>query len=275
MCKHYIDIEEEGITRRLIVKSKWYSSYEQIIIDNNINAIRLSFSNGWTDDNIIFLERIRGLRCVEIYSWKVSDLTSLYKLFRLTSICAQVSLKKEFDLAHFPLLSTLKINLSFMVKNLAACKELEHVNIINYPYMSFEEMSNLKKLSSMYISSNQITSMMGICNFTKLQELDLYDCKKLKSLAGIKQAKALKNLTITKCKNLNSIEEVGELHGLNSLVLEDCGEIQSINCLRECKKIKRLLLIGETYVINYDESVIEDIPSLTDVRFSKWRKNKK
>jgi len=178
MTKYLIEDDELGFGKCLVLKTNWSSSYESVINDMDISLLRLSFSNGWKDTGLVFLENLYKLKGLEVYSWKVNDLTPLYKLPELTYLGIQADIKKKFELKRFPELKVLKIVLNAKVKNLPECVNLEHINIVNFPYESFAEISSLTKLIRVQITSRKLSSTEGISKLPEIEELDFYDCKK-------------------------------------------------------------------------------------------------
>jgi hypothetical protein len=271
MDKFIIEDHEIGIGKCLVLKSNWSSSYEAVIKENNISTIRLSFSNGWTDLDLSFLKNIHALKGIEIYSWKVNDLTPLYNLQNLIFIGIQADIKKKFELSKFSKLKILKIFWNDKVKQLYDCLNLEHINVVNFPYESFTAISNLSKLIRIQITSKKFSSTEGISKFRVLEDLDTHDCKKLNSFVELNKVKGLRKLQLSNCPNISDIDAVGELNNLELLIMENCGKIKNINCLRNCGNLKRLLLIGTTSVKDGDLSVIEKLPKLKDVRLSEQK----
>ncbi len=266
MTNYLIEDDESGLGKCLVLKTNWSSSYESVINNKNISILRLSFSIGWKDAELGFIENLHKLRGLEVYSWKVNDLTPLYKLPDLNYLGIQADIKKKFELKRFPELKVLKIVLNAKVKDLPECVNLEHINIVNYPYESFVKISNLIKLKRVQITSRKLTSTEGISNFPEVEELDFYDCKKLNSLAEINRIEKIKRIHFSNCNGISGIDVLGGAKNLESIIIENCGELKSIDCLQKCRNLKRLLLIGNTSIKDGDLSVIRTLPKLKDIR---------
>ena len=183
----------------------------------------------------------------------------------------QADIKKKFELKRFPELKVLKIVLNAKVKNLPECVNLEHINIVNFPYESFAEISSLTKLIRVQITSRKLSSTEGISKLPEIEELDFYDCKKLRSLDELDKVEKLKFVQFTNCTAINELEVFEGAQNLESIVIENCGELRTIRYLQKCKNLKRLLLIGNTSIKDGDLSAIKSLSKLEDIRISEHK----
>lgn len=268
MTDYLIEDDELGLGKCLILKSNWTSSYESIINNNQISILRLSFSAGWKDTDIFFADKLTKLKGLEVYSWKINDLTPLYALPSLFYLGVQADIKKKFELKKIHELKVLKIVFNTKVTDLNECINLEHINIVNFPYESFVKISNLTKLKRVQITSKKLISTEGISNFPGIEEIDFHDCKKLTTFSGFGKVDNLTKIQLSNCPGINEFEDIGLALNLETLIVENCGKLKTINHLTNCKKLKRILIIGNTSIEDGDLSVLKTLPNLKEIRIS-------
>ena len=254
-----------------ILKSTWQSSYANIINKEGVSILRLSTSAGWRGTDLAFLKDITTLKGVEIYNWDVHDLTPLYAISGLEILSVDVLLKIQIDIGRFPNLKVFMCTNSPKIKNLEQCENLEYLNITNYPYESFSEISRLKQLKRIFISSRKLNSFKGVAGLEKLEILDLYDCRKLLSLEEIQTAKNLRHIEITSCTKFSDISPLGQLSNLHYLKIENCGPIETIRCLKSCQNLESLFIIGNKPIVDGDLSVIKELPHLENISLARKR----
>jgi hypothetical protein len=126
----FID-EDDHYGPCLALCGEWSSGLASVIEKEGVRSLRLSFSNGWKGDNIVFLNEVpSSVTGFEIYSWKVADLSPLIDRKGVERLAFQVELKRVFDFGFLPILKTLKFVHSAKTKNLQGCHRLEHLNVM-------------------------------------------------------------------------------------------------------------------------------------------------
>ncbi|KAG0554037.1 hypothetical protein KC19_12G058600 [Ceratodon purpureus] len=131
-----------------------------------------------------------------------------------------------------------------------------------------EGLSSLSSLVSLSWTTPRFAPCLdGIGRLTKLQELELEDCKgtvvldlteliflrivgifrfpDLVSLKGLSSRMAdLRILRVPQCKSLRECPGVGELYALELLSLVGCGKLEKLPCLGRLTKLRGLLIFG-------------------------------
>ncbi|KAG0554019.1 hypothetical protein KC19_12G056800 [Ceratodon purpureus] len=177
------------------------------------------------------------------------------------------------------LILTLDCDLDLDLSGLKHLKSLE----LDTPGLTVraEGLSSLSSLVSLsWITPRFAPCLDGIGRLTKLQNLELADCKgtrvldltelrflrivvinrfpDLISLKGLSsRMAALRILRIPHCKSLRECPGVGELYALEQLVLSGCGKLEKLPRLGRLKKLRELCI--------NDCKSIREVPGLSDL----------
>lgn len=104
------------------------------------------------------------------------------------------------------------------IKDLAAAKKAEYINLDNNKITDLNALSNLENLSSISASNNLIEDLSELSNFNKLEGLNL-DNNRIKNVTPLNQIKTLNSLSLVGNKDIT-----GKLTGnILYLNLSDCG----------------------------------------------------
>ena len=86
--------EVEGPHKTLAIKSAWDDSLLDILKAEEADVLRLSFSNGWKDDDLSFVEKLKNIYGIEVYSSKITNLKSLHFISDIGYLAFEIDLKK-------------------------------------------------------------------------------------------------------------------------------------------------------------------------------------
>lgn len=220
----YFVTEGECNTGKVLVcTGDWKNYMSEVMQNNGIYNLRLSGAVGWKGNSINFLSTLQFLRGIEIYfSFSpLKDLTPLYSLEKLEFLGIDDYVKGEVDFAKLTNLKTCLISWSSKYKNFNKQKELKHLVINKYPYENLKEISEMKKLEYLDITSRKLLTLDGIQALETLKVLKLYRCSNLRSLTGIEYLPNLKELEVDTCNKLHSVEEIHKINSLEKIMLEN------------------------------------------------------
>lgn len=266
--------EDDRIGRTIVLRQPWSSDFISVIERENIRCLRLSFSAGWKDSCIDFLNEVpKSITGFEVYSWKVSDLSPFMERKGIEHLSFLVELKRVFDLGELVGLRTLKFLCSSKSKNLEKCDSLEHLNIMTYPSSDIKMLASMQRLERLQITSRKLNNVEGISNLSSLRLLDFAQCAKLVSLEGIEELTRLEELELTECKAVGFIPHLASLKSLKSLIIEDCGTLPSLRFLAGSESLERVLIIGRTEISDRDLTPLKSLPNLKDVRVAEGNYN--
>jgi hypothetical protein len=208
------------------------------------------------------------LKGIEIYFSSIKDLTPIYSLKELEVLGLDDFIKAELDFNRLPKLKKCFITWNKKYKNLFDVSTLNHLIIDKYPYENLVAMSKLKDLEILDITSRNLQSLKGIESLNKLQELKMIRCTNLVDLTGIEYLAELRVLDINTCRKIHNLNGCEKLDKLEQISLENCKEIDSLRLLKHCNRLKRILFIGDTIIVDGDFSELLKLPLLTDLWFA-------
>ena len=269
-ASYFIDEDQNGFGRCLVLKAPWSDSFIDIIKKNKISVVRLSETAGWEQKNISFLEKLKyaGLRGIEIYAWDVKDITPLCYLPDLEFIGLQSKFTKAPDFSLFKNLTNLFIYWRPKALTVFDCSSLKRLNIVNYPAEDLKELKKVIKLMRLQITSRKLVSLGGIEKLQSLKILDIAECPRLERLSGIAECKELQDLELSNCKKLDNLTELGAFTNLREVFLTDCGKIRSLRPLANSKHLESLFFTGDTNIIDGDLEFIAGFSKLQRLWFA-------
>ena len=269
--QYFIDESENGMGSCLVLKDSWSDNFKYVIEKENISVLRLSQSAGWNDDDISFIEKIPNLRGIEIYSWRVKDITSLSAIKDLEYLGLQCEFTSSPNFSIFKKLQQCKLLWRSKAKTIFSCAGLSALNIVNYPSADLMDIQKLSNLTRLHLTSRKLVSLSGVENLKSLSFLDLANCSKLENLSGIEMCHMLQAVEITNCKKFHDVTLLGELKNLKNLTLTDCGKINSLSCLARCHSLENIMFVGDTTVEDGNLTSLLEIPALKTMWFANKR----
>lgn len=208
---------------------------------------------------------------MEVYSWKVKDVTALESLRNLELIGLQCEFNKAPDFSTFKKLQICKLLWRPTAAGIFSCISLRLLNIQNYPSEDFRAIEGLVNLRELEITSRRLVSLHGIEGLRQLLRLDLADCPMLESLAGVESCRELTDVKIDNCKKFYSIDMLGQLELIKKIYLANCGTIKTLKSISGCKQLQSILLIESTDIEDGDMAPLLHFPLLKNVRFADRR----
>lgn len=255
----------------LVLESPWQDSFESILIEKNIDHIRLSEHSGWHEEKIDFIKKIPFLSGIEIYSKKVKDIKPIAILTGLKYLAIDCPYK-EIDLSCFTELEHLLLRFRKKTDGIYSLNNLVLINIINFPEINLEKLSNMPNLSDIKITSKILASLHGAEKILNLSSIDLFSCPNLSTLDNIGKCNNLATLDIENCKNIYNIEPIKNNLFLKRISINNCMDIESLYPLNGFEFLEEIILLGNTNVADGNLSFLCSLPSLKNTIFSD-RKN--
>ena len=274
MASYEILDEDFPIGRCLQLGGNWNGRYRSILDKREIDTLRLSRYMGWSDAGLEFLRGLAALRGLEVIAGERLDATPLYELGNMEYLHFDSKLSQEFDVSRMARLQFLSLAWTPKLTGIESCGKLKMLGIRGFRDSSLCPYEGLTGLEELTVTSRKIISLEGIRAMVGLRKLTVNYGSKLADIEGMGRLSALESVCFNRCKAFHSLPNLGELENLESLILEDCGQIESLSFLSEGKKLKkleRLLLIGDTKILDGDMKPILGLPSVRDIRLNYWK----
>jgi Leucine-rich repeat (LRR) protein len=170
-------------------------------------GVRLSFSFGFRQTDIEFLRELPPMKAIEIYTFSPDSLQALNShRDSLEAIGLQLTAAPDIDFAPFAGLRVAKLDWHDGMQGVLGIKNLEYLNVMNYPFQDLSNIVGLENLRRLSLTSKRLTSLSGIEHLHQLESLDLYACPRLESLRGTEGLHQLKNIEIDHCKRIETNE---------------------------------------------------------------------
>jgi len=120
-------------------------------------------------------------------------------------------------------------------------------------------MGSAPRLSKLELVEGSIRSLRGVQDMP-LRELDLYGLRSLWSLDGLGPEVEL--VKLEKCSAIPDFSPLGRCSALQTLVLADCGDVPSLRFIRSLPKLRRVVLFGDTRIVDGDLHPLVGIPEV-------------
>lgn len=193
---------EHGTGKVLIPRSGWRTSFTDILLNQNISALRLSYSAGFRGDSIEFIADLPFLTSLEIYSFDVHDISPIQHLKKLEVLGLEVKSAKGLNHWRAPL----RVALLRWCKDLSFVFDrntIEYLNVVNYPYENLQPLASLALLRRLSLTSRKLKLLDGIDRLSALAHLDLYSCPSLLSVEDARTKGSIKHLEIEACRHVS------------------------------------------------------------------------
>lgn len=259
--------KEEDFT---LVKSEYgeYVKIEKNISDSHKLKLFLETKG---IKHVVLSEKLTNLQFLKEIS---SHLTKLICVHNVT--CDFKILEELTELKHLYLE---EFNSKSQVINMKYLQNLEYLNVKwSKKMIGLNHLENLKELElrgvsienleSTYLPKNlrQLTfidanliSLECISNLMYLEEMTLYNLKRIRGIEAISNCHQLRKLTIEKCKLMSGISGLESLHHLEELNLINCGEINSLLPISNSKSLQFLRILGSTKIIDVKVDYLQSI----------------
>jgi len=196
--------DEHGIGKVLIVKGSWSADISDFMINEGIYALRLTDSFGFKGENLSFLPSLTYLKSLELYCWNAKDIKVLEALPQLEVLGLQFRSSKKIDLSHFTKLRVTLLTWAKGLESIFSLKNIEYLNIQNYPHSNLKPIEHMKELKRLYLTSRKLETLDGIEGLVNLEELDLYNCPQLARKSGLEKLNKLEKIEIESCNKLSA-----------------------------------------------------------------------
>lgn len=268
---YYVDQGDDDLGPRLVLTGPWDQRYADVMGGLGIRILRLSEAAGWKESTIDFVGQLNQLTGVELFSWRVKDVSSVFRLAHLTYLALQAEFTSPVDFAQLHELKVCKILWRPRIRGLGGCRRLRHLNIMNFGGEDLCEFSGLSLLARLQVTSRRLASLKGLERLAALQTLDLANCTQLEDITAITACTRLQVLLIEGCRRIGHLPPELELPYLEEVSLVDCAKIESLRPLMKCPRLRKLRFTGDTIIVDGNFSYLTSHPALRDVWYGHRR----
>ena len=265
---YYIDVNEDGFGKCLVLTAPWRNELAKLMASQNITVLRLSSSAGWKDNDISFVANLDFLVGVEIYSWEVKDISSIFLNTGLRYVAIQCDINFISDFKVLKNLEICKLAWQPKIIGLETCIKLRHLNIDRYPDVDLVNLTPLTMLENLTITGSKLVSLNGAEAMIRLKNFVAISCQKLTNISALVACTELELMEFHSCKKLSELPLNISIDSLRVVSLVDCGKIKTLAPLANCKNLKKLRFIGDTSIIDGNLDFLLGHPTVNDVWYA-------
>jgi hypothetical protein len=259
MIPDKIELSPDG---ELLVYKKGYteSFVQETMRKRNLRGLRI-FAVLEEDklEDLDFLKNYPFLQALDITSGTDYHFDFLNFLTELRELSINVQGESKIDLGRLEKLESLSINWRRNIQGIGNCKKLNKIFLVEYKAVDLSVLSGLESLQQFSIKTGNLKRLDGLGGNKSLDEILLGNCRSLESIKEINGLQKLKTLRIERCTRIDDYENLTDLPALETLSLVDCKDIKSIRFIRQFPALRKLVLLGNTNIVDGDLLPAKDI----------------
>jgi hypothetical protein len=247
MKNRSFEISDHG---NLLIYDRKYSAADvkNIIETNRLNGLRIF--DFWDPlSSLDFLRQFIFLKKLSItcrYDQNYSFLQDMPQVEHL-SIGPSHPMDNSIDLSH-------QVNLTYLslqwrknrIIGLEACQNLEDLCLVEFKNSDLRSIGKLGKIVRLRIKTGSIKSLDGIENLSRLEALEIGNCRSLTSMKHLNGLENLGSLKIESCHKINDYADLSDLPLLVHFKLINCGEVPDFDYSSRFSNLSKLELLGRT-----------------------------
>ncbi len=209
--------------------------------NQKIDCIILNSVFGWEENTPMdFLNRnswIKGIRIINDFC----DISPINNLKNLEYFGGSGKFKGELDFSNLQLLHFLAFKWDDkLYNNFNSLQKLKEIRITNLPYKDLTNFDHLfEKVKRLYlIDARKLQTLEGLEKLPFLSKLDIYNIPNLIDITPLNLiSNTLQNLNIWNCKRITDYSVIEKLINLETFVIQKSAPIHSVQMLKELEKL--------------------------------------
>jgi len=210
------------------------------------------------------LKPLSSLKSLSVsYVPKTKSMSAIESLTDLQSLCLDLKIDEEIDLAKLPCLEEYRGIGSARLLNIWQSSSLRKLWISEAVVKDLTQATGVPNLESFEISqSRRFVSLAGIENLSKLRYLGLYGLANLTDLHHIGGARGLEYIVIEKCSKLGNIDAIHELPNLKYFEIRGCRALKTMTPFGANPNTTHVFFMGGNRLDQPVEEIVKDLPNL-------------
>jgi hypothetical protein len=232
----------------------------KLIEDNSLSGLAI-----FTDlkeqrvDDFDFLSKYPFLEQLSISSIPDHEYDFLKHLPLLKSLNIQNEGISPIDLSSQVNLENLGIQWRKSITGFECLLKLKRLCLIHWKEQDLSNLKHLENLEELLIKTSSLKTLTGIEGLKKLTYVSVANSRFLDSISLLNKMPMLQRLEIEASSKIDDYDNLTDLPHLEELVLTNCKNIKSIKFVKNFHKLKRLFLLGNTFVDDNDLTPAKDI----------------
>ncbi len=238
-----------------------------------VHAIELNVAFGWRGGRLSFLAGFNELRRLTVIGGENRDFAAIERLSSLQVLkLHSLSVPRRLDLTRLRRLENLSLDVGTADVSLPEGNQISRIAWNGgTPDVVLSQVENMKKLTSLTLSSNRTQSLDRIRLLPVLDEVNLKLLGKLDNCSFLADLPSLRTLYVNTCKGFRDISAISSLSNLEYLALINVGDVESLLPLSSVRTLERLYFYDKTKVLDGKISFLADLEKLEDISFANRR----
>lgn len=210
--------------------------------------------------NIDFLKDYTFLEALDITSVDDYDFSFLPAISQLKDLSISSEGKNRIDLSSQVNLEFLSLKWRKGIQGIEHCKRLKELILWEYDEFDLSPFQMLHNLEKLAIKTSSIKVLKGLEHLASLAQLQLGNCRALRSIKALDGLKKLTSIEIEACSKIEDYNSLTDLRSLEMLGIIDCKAVSSIKFIQNFPSLKTLSLLGNTDILDGDLIPAKNIP---------------
>lgn len=262
-----IQFEEGEFGLKAIVKTAFSDIILESLVERRVSDLELNQAKGWRGPDLRFLEKLKGLRSLQLLDFRVKDISPIVRLVDLENLKLVGYFSSQIDFSRFSRLKSCVLEWWPNIRGLFECKGLRVLSVNRFSKNDMAPFAQLENLESLTLLNAPIDDIRAVSALKKLRKLRLGNLRRLKSLQGIESLNLLEELDIDTCKAISSLHEVEGLSQLRKLYINNGGNIASLKPLEKIPHLETVGFYEGTNIVDGDLSPLLKLHDLRRISF--------
>jgi hypothetical protein len=266
----YSSLESKG-RKGLMVEGPWDPSLVEFIARNEITALYLNGSKGWSTEDYSFLSQLKTIEELDIIAAESHHLDAMQEMPRLQELSLTTSTDSVIDFARMQNLEDCFLHWWKGAQSIFDAPALKSLYLDEIKIKSYAPLERLTALESLTLGNSNIEDLSCLKSLQRLTKLELLNCRKIVDFSPIASLKELRRLRIEGSKQLCTIDFVASLKALEVLLVGDNGTIDSLQPVAELKQLKAVAFNGSSKIGDGNLACLTQLPQLAMLMFASRR----
>jgi hypothetical protein len=221
----------------------------EFIKDEGIFSLAISYTDGFAQDNTLFLKQLNWIRNIRIVVFQL-NLDGLNYLADLEIIFVAENNSEPIDFSNLPKLVEAEFVWTKKRQSIVNCSMLKKLKLYGFKNEDLNDFNKLKNLEYLALITTSLEIMKGLEKLPLLKTFEMHYNSKITELTTLENCVNLKEITITHCSKLKDIAILRKCMHLEILKISDCKSVKNNEVIFDLINLRILAYVGSGPIIS-------------------------
>jgi Leucine-rich repeat (LRR) protein len=228
----------------------------EFIKKEGIYAVTISYTDGFGQDNTLFLRQLYWIRNIRIVVFQL-NLDGLEYLPDLEKIFVAENNSEPIDFSNLPKLVEAEFVWTKKRQSIVNCSMLKKLKLYGFKNKDLSDFNKLKNLEYLALVTTRVEIMNGLEKLPLLKTFEMHYNSKITELTTIDNCVNLKEITITHCSKLKNLAILRKCTQIEILEISDCKSVENNEVIFDLINLRILAYVSSCPIIS-----LKKIPQL-------------